>query len=189
MNGVWRPSRLSRAQQEERRLEGQRLLEGGEYTSSQIARHLGVQDSTVRHWAKKLRERGRDALKARLSGGRPRQLTVEQEQRLCKIIDAGAVKAGFPNEQWTSPRVRHVIGQQFGVWYHEDHVYKLLIRLGFSVQKPDKRAVERDEEAIQTWVRTRGVELGKKDRGGRDRGVSGRERLQPQDDDRQDVGT
>ncbi|AFZ67715.1 transposase [Deinococcus peraridilitoris DSM 19664] len=121
-----------------------------------------VNDATVRKWRKKLREYGDRALIASTGGGRPKQLTTEQEQRLGALIDAGAKSYGFPNEQWTSPRVREVIGQQFGVWYHVDHVYKLLIKLGFSVQKPDKRAVERNEESIQTWIRTRGVELGEK---------------------------
>ncbi|WP_041231827.1 winged helix-turn-helix domain-containing protein [Deinococcus peraridilitoris] len=59
-----------------------------------------------------------------------------------------------------------------------DHVYKLLIKLGFSVQKPGKKPVERDKPAIHTWSRTKGVEISKKSRGGPDACLSGRKRLQ-----------
>ncbi len=169
---VWRPPHLTRFQMEQRRLEGQRLLNDGTHTSTQIAQALGVHDSTVWHWVKKLRRNGPHALQATIGGGQAKRLTDDQEVRLCHLLDLGAVSYGFPNEQWTSRRVRELIGQQFGVWYHVDHVYKLLVRLGYSAQKPEKRSVERNEEAIQTWVKTRAVELGKKDGWRHDVGVS-----------------
>ena len=162
MTSVWRPTYLSRNQLEERRLAGQALLQAGNLTTQRIAEHLGVDDGTVRHWKRKLRHHGEHALKAKTGGGRPRQLTAEQETLLGELIDQGAKAYGFDNDQWTSPRVREVIGQQFGIWYHVDHVYKLLIKLGFSVQKPGKKAVERDEGSIRTWARTKGTEVGKK---------------------------
>lgn len=166
MISIWRPGKLSRTQMEERRLEGLCLLQEAQYTSTQIAHSLGVNDSTIRHWARKVRLGGTSALRATVGGGQPKRLTNEQEAALCTLIDAGAVQRGFLNEQWTSPRVRNVIGWEFGVWYHVDHVYKLLVRLGYSVQKPDKRAVERDEDAVETWVNTRLGELEKKRRAG-----------------------
>jgi len=164
MTSVWRPTHLSRAQLEERRLTAQTLLNQGELTTRQIAEYLGVDGSTVRGWKQRLHTDGEHALKARTGGGRPKHLTPDQETRLGELIDLGAVAYGFDNEQWTSPRVRDVIGHEFGVWYHVDHVYKLLIKLGFSLQKPGKTALERDEAAIRTWARTKGTEIRKKSR-------------------------
>lgn len=62
---IWRPKKLTRAQMEERRMEGVRLLEEGGKSQAEIARILGVSPAAVSVWAKKLRQRGRDSLKAR----------------------------------------------------------------------------------------------------------------------------
>ena len=64
----------------------------------------------------------------------------------------GARAAGFATELWTCPRVAEWIEQHFGVSYHVDHVGRLLHSLGFSPQKPQRRAIERDEQAIEHWV-------------------------------------
>jgi hypothetical protein len=52
---------------------------------------------------------------------------------------------------WTCPRVAHLIEQEFGVRYHEDHVWKILVSLRWSPQRPEGRARERNEEQIQHW--------------------------------------
>lgn len=59
--------------------------------------------------------------------------------------------AGFDTDLWTCPRVTQVIAQTFGVRYHVDHVWKLLHVLGWSCQKPQLWARERDETAIRRW--------------------------------------
>jgi transposase len=38
---------------------------------------------------------------------------------------------------------------EFGMRYHPAHVWKILTRLGWSCQKPERRAAERDETAIE----------------------------------------
>jgi transposase len=45
-----------------------------------------------------------------------------------------------------------VIAGRFGVRYHVDHVPRLMRRLGFSPQRPERRARERDEDAIRAWI-------------------------------------
>jgi hypothetical protein len=65
----------------------------------------------------------------------------------------GAQAAGYPTDLWTCPRVADVIRSRFGVQYHADHVGRLLHSLGWSPQKPQRRAVERDEEQVQTWIK------------------------------------
>ncbi|MGE0645380.1 MAG: winged helix-turn-helix domain-containing protein [Nitrospira sp.] len=52
-------------------------------------------------------------------------------------------------------RVAQLIYQQFGVRYHPCHVWKLLTQLGWSCQKPERRAPLRDDAAIARWKRTR----------------------------------
>src|SRR6266566_1584103 len=54
---------------------------------------------------------------------------------------------------WDTARIAEVIRREFGVHYHRDHVGRLMHRLKWSPQKPETRAVERDEEAIERWKR------------------------------------
>jgi transposase len=72
---------------------------------------------------------------------------------LVEKLKQGALAAGFPTEQWTQARVKKVIEQEFGDHYHRDYISRLLKGLGWSVQKLDTRAIERDEEMIQAWLK------------------------------------
>ena len=163
---VWRPSTLTRDQLEERRLYAQQLLATGEVSPKAIAETVGVSESTVRTWKQRLRERG--SLQATRAAGPSARLSPEQRTQLGDVLRTGPLAFGYPDDRWTASRVREVIGVLFNVWYHADHVRKLLHQLGFSPQKPERRALERDEQAIQTWVEQTLPELEKKGRAGRD---------------------
>ena len=99
-----------------------------------------------------LAEGGKESLK-RGELGRPRQLGAEQERDLGKVLMAGALAAGYPTELWTLPRIGKIITQQFGVEYSTGHLWHLLRRMGFSCQKPEKRAIQRNEPEIVRWKR------------------------------------
>lgn len=85
--------------------------------------------------------------------GPKRRLSERQMAQLEQMLLAGPTAAGYATELWTLPRIGKLIQQRFGVTYHEGHVWHLMRRLGWSCQKPAKRAKERDEEAIQAWVK------------------------------------
>jgi transposase len=136
---------------EKRRLQGAKLLAHGK-SKSEVARLLGVTRQTVAAWEQRLVAGGKEGLK-RGELGRPRQLDATQERELGKIIMVGALAAGFPTELWTAPRIGKVIAQQFGVEYSVGHLWHLLRRLGFSCQKPEKRATQRNETEIAHWKR------------------------------------
>jgi len=136
---------------EKRRLQGAQLLARG-VSKSEVARRLGVARQTVATWEKRLAEGGKEALK-RGELGRPRQLDAEQERELGKLIMAGALAGGFPTELWTLPRVGKVIVERFGIEYSNGHLWHLLRRMGFSCQKPEKRATQRNEAEIAHWKR------------------------------------
>ena len=74
------------------------------------------------------------------------------KQALVKKLEEGAVAVGFPTEQWTQARVKQVIEREFGVRYHQNYISRLLADLGWSVQKPETRAMERDEDLIRAWL-------------------------------------
>lgn len=136
---------------EQRRLKGAKLLARG-VSKSEVARQLEVTRQTVAAWEQRLSEGGQQSLK-RGTLGRPRQLERVQERELAKILMAGALAAGYPTQLWTLPRIGKVITERFGVQYSTGHLWHLLRRLGFSCQKPEKRATQRNEAEIARWKR------------------------------------
>ena len=118
---------------------------------AQVALKVGAPRQTVYRWLDVLKADGIDALRVTNEGGRPSQLDDEQHEQLGQILLAGAQAAGFGTDLWTLKRVRETIKRRFGVQYSEVHVWRLLGKLGFSSQKPEKRAKERNEAAIERW--------------------------------------
>jgi len=148
----WTPTKLTRAQMEERRLEAARLLRQGKLSLSEIARRLGVTPAAVHKWRRRLDEGGKRALRRVTAPGRPCKLTPEQEQQLFRLLDAGASAAGFDSERWTLPRIRQVICREFGVSYHARSLSAFLRRRGWSRQQPASQDKRRDEELIRAWL-------------------------------------
>lgn len=154
----------SPAELEARRLRAAELLGQGKGTN-EVARLVGVTPSCVSKWKKTLNRRGPDGLRARPQTGPKPRLNGSQKRRLVAALKRGAVAAGYDSDLWTCRRVRDLIGKTFGVWYDFNHVGRILHALGFSVQKPESRARERDEKAIARW-RKRDWPRIKKTRGG-----------------------
>lgn len=139
-------------QLEERRLLAVDLVEKG-ISAAEVARRFKIHDRTIRKWLEAYRKNGIEGLAVRVSTGRKKKLTAKHQAKLQKIIVDGAVKAGFPNDIWTSKRVLQVIEKEFGVQYHANHLPKLLRTLGFTPQRPQREAVEKDQRQIDNWIR------------------------------------
>ena len=89
---------------------------------------------------------------ARPASGRPPKLTAAQRRRLARLVVAGPEAAGYATNLWTCRRIVDVIRQHFKVVYHPDHVGRLLRACGFSPQRPQPRAKERDDRRVRDWV-------------------------------------
>lgn len=137
---------------EKRRLDAISLFKNG-MSQVGIAKKLRVNDRTVRLWVATFRKQGKEGLIAKPVPGRPTKLKASQSKELVRVLDKGALASGYATELWTCPRVARVIEKRFGVRYHVDHVWRLLRSLGFTPQKPERVARERDEVAIRRWVR------------------------------------
>jgi transposase len=138
---------------EQRRLKGARMLKSG-VEQAEVARRLEVSRQAVSVWAAELAEKKGAIGKLRAKRlGRPSNLDEEQLSGLRAILLAGALTAGFPTQLWTIKRVRAVIKDRFDVEYSMCGCWNLLRGMGFSPQKPEKRATQRNEEAIATWKR------------------------------------
>jgi transposase len=139
-------------QLEKRRRHAVRLLESGR-TLSAVAHQVGAAVSSVFRWGRAYRRKGPRGLDAKPTPGRPPRLSRAEKRHLVKLLTRGALHAGYRTDLWTLPRVAALIQQEFGVRYHPAHVWKVLTALRWSCQKPERRAVERDEVAIARWMR------------------------------------
>ena len=138
---------------EQRRCRGVALLKQ-KLSLHEIARRVGCHASSVLRWRNALHSGGADALKAKPAPGRPPKLSAKQKATLVKLLAQGAMAHGYRTELWTTQRIATLIERRLGVKYHRNHVGKLLHQLGWSHQKPERRAVERDEAAIAVWKGT-----------------------------------
>lgn len=135
---------------EQRRRRAVALLDTG-LGVREVARQIGCSPMSVSRWRTEVRTRGPDALRPKPTPGRPPRLTARQRARLLRLLVTGASAHGFSTDLWTLPRVAVIIARTFGVHYHPAHVWKILHRAEWSCQKPERRARERDEAAIQHW--------------------------------------
>lgn len=146
---------------EARRLRAWELRKQG-WQAVRIAEALGVTRGAVSQWFKRADEEGVEGLYGRKAPGPKSRLSDEQLARLPSLLEAGAEAHGFRGEVWTCPRVAQVIKREFGVTYTQQQVGKILRKIGWSRQKPVKRASQRDEKAIAAWRNERWPALKKK---------------------------
>ena len=135
---------------EKRRFAAIRLFEQG-LNQSEVARRVKVVRQTMARWVMQFRCSGRAALKQAGRAGRKPCLNAEDRKRLEKLLLRGPEVLGYETPLWTCPGVVHLIEQEFHIRYHEGHVWKLLVSLGWSPQRPTGRARERNEEEIRNW--------------------------------------
>jgi transposase len=120
----------------------------------EVARRLGVARQVAYRWRSAWEQGGVLALASKGSAGRKPKLTMEQTRQVTQALLAGPQAQGYKTALWTLPRVASLIKDLTGVGYHPGHVWRLLGASGFSCQRPERRAVERDEKAIRQWKRT-----------------------------------
>lgn len=146
---------------ERRRMIAADLLRKG-VREAEVSRQVGVHRQSVNRWATVLKEKGKTGLKKVGRAGRPPKLNDKNFSRLRKELQRGPEALGYETSLWTSGRVAVLIEELFGIRYHEDHVWRILRKLGWSCQRPVGRALERNEEAIRRWKKQRWPALKKK---------------------------
>jgi transposase len=118
-----------------------------------VARALSASRSSIYRWLQAFTRKGLAGLKAKPIPGRPPDLTPKQKRQLERLLLDGPLKAGYKTDLWTLRRIARLVKRHFHVTYHPGHVWKVLRALGWSCQKPERRATQRDEAAITRWKR------------------------------------
>jgi transposase len=142
----------SAAELERRRRQAMNLLDRGMRPSA-VAWAVGTSRASVTRWRQAYEAGGQKAMQAKPHPGGACRLTDAQRKRLVRLLLQGPRKHGYRTELWTLTRVAELIALTFGVAYHPSAVWHILRAMGWSCQKPERRARERDEQAIATWRR------------------------------------
>jgi len=124
------------------------LLKAGK-TYQSVAATLSASISSVVRWAQDFRNGGAAALRPKPAPGRPPRLS--QKRKLLRLLAHGAGAAGYSTQLWTLPRIAKLIEKHFGILYHPGHVWRVMLGLKWTWQKPERRAIQRDEKAIAHW--------------------------------------
>jgi len=149
------------ATEQRRRLKAGRLFANGS-CQAEVVRRLGVCRQSASRWYQAWHNGGQQGLRGAGRTGRRSKLSGDELCGLEACLLAGASAHGYDTELWTLRRIANLIRRQFGVSYHPGHVWKLLGQLGWSCQRPERRARERDERAIRRWLRYRWPRIKKK---------------------------
>src|SRR5947209_9826494 len=154
------PARRDFAALAARRSQAARLFARGT-SQGAVARAWGVTPVTAHHWYHAWHAHGRAALKSAGRAGRKPKLEPKQLATIEQALRAGPRVYGFSTDLWTLPRVAAVIERLTRVRHHPGHVWRILRGLNWSLQRPARRARERDEAAIEQWKTRRWARLKK----------------------------
>jgi transposase len=153
-------ARRPTAQRQRERLQARRLraaeLFAIDVRQAEVARQLGVSRQSVHLWYKRWQAEGVDGLRSQGPTGPAPRLSDRQLHQVEQALLEGAGANGFVGELWTLDRIAMVVERLTGVRHHPAWVWALLrYRLGWSVQRPVRRAAERDQDGIDRWVKER----------------------------------
>jgi transposase len=135
---------------ERRRLQAADLFALGK-TRAEVAGELGVSAQTASRWHARWLRGGTAGMRTARQG-KPAQLGPAEPAEIRRVLDRGAVAARFDNDLWTLARVAEVIERVTGVVHHPGHVWRILTAMRWSLQRPARKATERDEAEIARWI-------------------------------------
>jgi len=122
-------------------------------SQAEVSRALGVSPASVSRWHMAWSSSGSGGLAGAGRAGRLPRLSDDQLAEVLEALKKGPRENGFPTELWTLARVADVIETATRVRYGTTQTWEILRkRLGWSRQRPARRALERNDEAIATWV-------------------------------------
>ena len=129
-------------------------------SQADVVRELEVSRQSASRWHADWSDGGRSALRGAGRAGRLARLDDSDRKNIERVLRKGPVASGYSSDLWTLQRVAEVIEQLTGVTYHPGHVWKILTGLGWSRQRPARRALERDGPAIEhrakiEWIRVK----------------------------------
>ena len=116
-----------------------------------VAERLGLDATTVYGWLHAYMVDGLATLRYSRAPGRPSKLSPTQKRRLCELIEAGPLAAGYPSGCWSTLFLQDLIQRKFGQLYNHHYLATLLRNLGYSYQKARFVSDHLDPERRRRW--------------------------------------
>ena len=110
----------------------------------EIAYHVSVSRNTVHGWIRNFSLRGVQAKDSIKQTGRPVSMTLAKRKQLIKDLERGPPHNA--SGLWTTKEVMRLLKKKYNQKYVKQHVWRLLISLGFSLQRPRKQHYLRPSE-------------------------------------------
>jgi transposase len=159
--GMPKGMKIDHKELESRRLNALEFHKRGVW-QSEISRRLSVSRQTVSRWILAYKSEGKKALVWNGKKGRPRKLAEPGIKRIEKALLLGPKAFGYKNDLWTLRRIGKLIKDRENITYDQATVWRLLKKMNWSPQRPAKKAIQRDETAIETWRKKRWPQVKKK---------------------------
>jgi transposase len=119
---------------------------------AEVAETLGLHRGSVHRWVARHQQGGPEALAAKPVPGRPATLTDQQLAQLAKIVvGKDPRQLQFDFGLWTRDMIGAIVEREFEVRLHRTTIGRILHKLGFSPQRPLRRAFQQDPAAVRTW--------------------------------------
>ena len=151
---------LSREQREKTRFKAARLFKKN-IPQAAIARKLKVTPAAVNYWHIAWEKHGKEGLKSKGHPGFESRLTDVKRSVFKRAVLKGPLDYGFETNFWTLSRLAAVMKKTTGIKFGHDRTWQIVRELGFTCQKPQVRAAQRDEAAIKAWKEKRLPDLKK----------------------------
>lgn len=135
---------------ERRRVSAGKLFARG-VSQAAVSEKYGVSRAAACQWYGLWRKDKRKGLLSRGAPGFDSQLNEKKKKQLKQVIMKGPVASGYETDFWTIDRIRAVAKKKLKVNLGYTRIWNTVIGLGFSCQKPERRARERNEKAITDW--------------------------------------
>lgn len=110
----------------------------------EIAYHVNASRNTVHGWLRNFSLRGIQAKDSIKQTGRPVSMTLANRKRLIKDLERGPPHNALG--LWTTKEVMQLLKKKYNQRYVKQHVWRLLVSLGFSIQRPRKQHYLRPSE-------------------------------------------
>lgn len=143
---------ISRETLEHLRNQSIRLWKNGK-SIKDISDFCGVHFTVVYKWIRIYKQKGFDGLKRRKAKGALPKLSNSEIKKLIKILRKNALEQGFENPLWNCKKINQLIKTEFKKDIHYSNVWRLLKKLGFSYQKPEKESLEKDDKEVKRWLK------------------------------------
>lgn len=143
-------SSLARKKREKIRLKAAKLFEKNK-SQAEVARKFKVTPAAVNYWHKAWEKLGIKGLKSKGHPGFESKLTEEKRVLFKKAILKGPEAYGYQTNLWTLSRLAEVMKKATGVKFKHNRTWQIVRSLGFTSQKPEVKAKQRDEKAIKEW--------------------------------------